>query len=377
LDKVTGCVDAGSNVDAIFLDFAKAFDKVPHERLLLKLKSHGIEGKIAKWIREWLRDREQRVCIGGERSGWRKVTSGVPQGSVLGPVLFLIYINDLDNGVRNWILKFADDTKIFGAVDSDGNRKGLQEDLDNLVRWSEEWQMLFNTSKCKVMHIGKKNQQGKYSMNGKELEVVQHERDLGIDISNDLKVSTQCMQAYSRANRMLGLIKRTICNKSREIMLQLYKTLVRPHVEFCTAAWMPHYKKDKELIEKMQHRFTRMIVGMKGMEYDRRLDELGLWSLEERRNRSDLIEVYKMATGLSKLRLETFFQLNSTGITRGHSLKMRKQRNATDIRQHFFSSRVVNRWNELDGDIVTAASLNSFKSGLLRMRQRKMDLFRD
>ena len=115
LDKVTESINHGLSVDVIFLDFAKAFDKVPHQRLLCKLKAHGIRGKLLNWISAWLRNRRQRVCLQGELSGWLDVTSGVPQGSVLGPVLFLIFINDLDNDVRNWILKFADDTKNIAA----------------------------------------------------------------------------------------------------------------------------------------------------------------------------------------------------------------------------------------------------------------------
>lgn len=160
-------------------------------------------------------------------------------------------------------------------------------------------------------------------------------------------------------------------------MIQLYKTLVRPHVEYCTASWMPHYKKDKELIERIQHRFTRLVVGMKGRPYEERIEVLGLWSLEERRNRSDLIEVYKMSAGLSRLRLDTFFELNAFGITRGHSLKLLKQRSSTDIRHHFFSNRVINRWNELDEQTVTAPSLDSFKAGLSRLRKRSMCLLQD
>ena len=136
LDKVTGSVDSGESVDTVFLDFAKAFDKVPHKRLALKLVCHGIAGKVLAWIVEWLRDRAQRVCINGIKSSWLEVLSGVPQGSILGPIIFLIYINDLDNGITNWILKFADNTKIFSAVRSDTDCAKLQEDLNTLLQWS-------------------------------------------------------------------------------------------------------------------------------------------------------------------------------------------------------------------------------------------------
>ena len=231
LDKVTGCIDTGDSVDVIFLDFAKAFDKVPHTRLAAKLKSHGIGGVLLKWISEWLSDRRQRVGIRGVFSDWLSVISGVPQGSVLGPILFLVYINDLDHGVKNWILKFADDTKIFSKVSSPEDRLRLQHDLDILVQWSEEWQMLFNVGKCKVMHFGRTNPNNDYYMSNQKLETSCLEKDLGVMISSDLKPSQQCNQAYVKANRILGMIKRTISYKSRSILLQLYKSLVRPHCD--------------------------------------------------------------------------------------------------------------------------------------------------
>jgi len=176
LDKVTESINDGLSVDVIFLDFAKAFDKVPHQRLLCKLNAHGIQGKLLNWISAWLRNRRQRVCLQGELSGWWDVTSGVPQGSVLGPVLFLIFINDLDNDVRNWILKFADDTKIYSCLRDSKDCDLLQDDLDLLCAWSSRWQMQFNVGKCKVIHIGKKNPIYTYKMNGQKLEEVSVEK---------------------------------------------------------------------------------------------------------------------------------------------------------------------------------------------------------
>ena len=149
LEEMTKWVDDGSPVDVIYLDFQKAFDKVTHQRQINKLKSHGMGNYIINWIEQWLTDRRQRVVVDGEVSSWKSVLSGVPQGSVLGRILFLAYINDLEEGVTGKILKFADDTKLFRKVKEIGDKKNLQDDIDKLVKWSEKWQMLFNFGKEK------------------------------------------------------------------------------------------------------------------------------------------------------------------------------------------------------------------------------------
>ena len=157
LEEITKWVDHGSPVEVIYLDSQKAFDKVPHQRIIRKLKSHGMRKSIINWIEQWLTDRRQRVVVDGEVSSWKPILSGVPQGSVLGPILFLVYINDLEEGVTGKILKFADDTKLFRQVKEIGDNFFLQEDIDKLVRWSEKWQMLFNFGKCKCLHAGPGN----------------------------------------------------------------------------------------------------------------------------------------------------------------------------------------------------------------------------
>ena len=153
--------------------------------------------------------------------------------------------------------------------------------------------MKFNVDKCKVMHVGRRNLNSTYVMNDMALGSINEEKDLGVFITDDLKWSTHCQQAYTRANRVLGMINRTITSRDKRILLSLYKTLVRPHLEYCSPAWSPYYKKDKQLLERVQHRFTRMLPGLKSLEYDDRLKALGMWSLEERRNRADLLEVFK------------------------------------------------------------------------------------
>jgi len=182
----------------------------------------------------------------------------------------------------------------------------MQNDLSKLWSWSVEWQMLFNIDKCKVMHFRCKNTLFSYQLEGKCLEKVLEEKDLGIIISNDLKVSKRCTEAYAKANKMLGVIKRTIVYKTTDILLQLYKSLVRPRLECWISTWSPHYNKDKQLLKRIQHCFTLMLPGMEELSYTQRLWKLGLWSLKARRYHSDLIEVYKMLHGKSAFNFSHF-----------------------------------------------------------------------
>ena len=154
-------MDKGEPVDVVYLDFQKAFDKVPHRRLVGKIRAHGIGGRVLTWIENWLADRKQRVGINGSLSEWQAVTSGVPQGSVLGPQLFTIYINDLDEGIKSNISKFADDTKLGGSVNCEEVAMRMQGDLDRLGEWADAWQIQYNVDKCEVIHFGGKEQEGR------------------------------------------------------------------------------------------------------------------------------------------------------------------------------------------------------------------------
>src|SRR5260221_5477362 len=273
LEFVRDYVDKGVPIDVIYLDFKKAFDKVPHHRLMVKVRALGIDGPIAKWIENWLENRTQRVVINGQSSDWEKVISGVPQGSVLGPLLFIIYVNDLENKVANKLLKFADDTKVFGLVANESEVASLRQDLKSLCNWSEDWMMLFNVEKCRVMHFGYNNQNCKYSLNNNELCTVSEEKDLGVIVQSDLKVSSECAKVVKTANQILGMIKRSFTSRNKEIILNLYKTLVRPHLEYGVQAWRPYLKKDIDLIERVQHRATKIIDGLKDLSYEQRLSK--------------------------------------------------------------------------------------------------------
>uniref|UniRef100_A0A8C3I5X8 Reverse transcriptase domain-containing protein n=1 Tax=Chrysemys picta bellii TaxID=8478 RepID=A0A8C3I5X8_CHRPI len=221
-EGVSKHVDKGHPVDIVYLGFQKAFDKVPHQRLLHKLSCHGIRGKVLSGIENWLKDREQRVGINGKFSKWRGVTSGVPQGSVLGPILFNLFINDLEKGVKSEVAKFADDTKLLKIVKTKADCEELQKDLPKLSDWATKWQIKFNVDKCKVMHIGRNNPNYTYNMMGANLATTNQEKDLGVIVDSSLKTSTQCAAVVKKANKMLGIIKKGIENKTESILLPLY-----------------------------------------------------------------------------------------------------------------------------------------------------------
>ena len=224
----------------------------PHQRLLLKLKAHGIGNDVINWIEKWLTHRRQRVIVDGEISNWKSVLSGVPQGSVLGPILFLIYINDLEDDISSKVLKFADDTKVFRKVTNDTDKQSLQDNLDKLVKWSEKWQMLLNFGKCKCIHIGHGNLDEEYKMGDAVPGRTTQEKDLGVTFSADMKVSEQCGVVASKGNQILGLIRRTITYQEKQLIVPLYKAIVRPHLEYCIQARRPYRKKDIDNLERIQ-----------------------------------------------------------------------------------------------------------------------------
>ena len=361
-EEITKWVDEGSPVDVIYLDFQKAFDKVPHQRLILKLKSHGMGNSIINWIEQWLKDRRQRVVVDGEVSSWKPVLSGVPQGSVLGPILFLIYINDLEEGVTGNILKFADDTKLFRKVKEIGDKQKLQDDIDKLVKWSEKWQMLFNFGKCKCLHTGSGNTGVNYEMGGTILSKTVKEKDLGVTMNANMKVSEQCRIAASKGNQVLGMIRRNITYKEKSLIMPLYKAIVRPHLEYCIQAWNPYLRKDVDMLEKIQRRATKLIPGLRDLTYEERLNECGLTTLETRRLRGDQIEVFKILNGYENIDSNIFFEIKESKITRGHNYTLGKKQSRLDVRKYSFSQRTINVWNNLSTDCVQASSVNMFKN---------------
>jgi len=264
---------------------------------------------------------------------------------------------------------FADDTKLWREMSSESESSILQKDLDSLTDWSKRWLLKFNPSKCKLMHIGHKLKTEYYMEddNGSKVKIeeVELEKDLGIYIRNDLKVSTQCVNAARKARSVIAMIKRYFRRLDNDDFLLIYKIYIRPHVEYCIQAWSPHLKKDIQCLEKVQRSATRLVPSLRKFTYEERLRRLGLTTLERRRQRGDLIEAYKIMTGKEQVDSDHFFQKSNTNYNlRGHSMKMTVKRCHTDIRKFFFSQRVVQHWNSLPQQIVDAASVNSFKNRL-------------
>ena len=364
LDVATESFDEGNQLDVSYLDFSKAFDKVPHKRLGLQLKCHGIRGRVFGWIETWLSGRQQRVLLNGSKSEWQDVLSGVPQGSVLGPLLFLIFINKIENKINSKVLKFADDIKMFRMIRSENDHDIFQSDLNKLVEWSEAWQMKFNFSKCKIMHMGRVHDRNKYDMGGQELAEIDKEKDLGVLVNSKLSSSEQVIEARKKALRMLGAINRNVSYKSDQVITKLYCAYVRPHLEYCVQAWSPILEKDCWLLERVQKRATKMIRGMENMHYEDRLRLLNMYSLKYRRLRGDLIEVFKFVHGQHLGYLKGMFEFNEENRTRCHDHKLTVKLSSTRLRQSFFSRRVVGHWNNLPCNVVSASTLDSFKARL-------------
>lgn len=357
-------VDQRGSVDVLYIDIAKAFDTVSHEKLMYKLEKYGISGKFLSWIGAFLRDRTQRVKTGEQYSEYSRVSSGVPQGSVLGPILFLVYINDLTDVLRSCSVSiFADDSKIYFKADNEEDVYRMQSDIDRVLLWCDRWQLSIAVTKCNILHIGRANRKNVFSMGETVIPSVGAVRDLGITVTENLSftlhISNISKAAFARSNLLL----RSFISREQTLLLKAFITYVRPLLEYGTPVWSPYLIGDIVKLERVQRSFTRQLAGMEGLDYAERLERLGLESLELRRIRFDLVEAFKIIKGYSVLRFADFFEFKAGDRTRGHRFQLRlKSVPRLESRKHFFANRVVSIWNGLPSAAVEAANVGQFKS---------------
>jgi hypothetical protein len=365
LNRWTEAFDEPSvpGIDVLYLDFQKAFDSVPLRRLLSKLEHAGIRDRLLSFFRAFLLARKQRVVLNGHVSNWKDVVSGIPQGTLSGPFSFLVFIDDLPGSIDNHTTLFVDDVKIDRVIHSRLDCISLQNSLDCLQEWCDDFLLTPKPSKCAVLRIRPKLDYT-YRLRGTPLPVVSKVKDLGVWISSDLKSNCHIDYIEAKANRCIGLIKRCVLSRSVDVILALFKGLVRPLLEYASSAWSPVYTGLIERLERVQRRCLRLA---------RDIDSARTSKLWERRETIDLINCFKIIAGASNLKRDEFFRFPTRQL-RGHERKLAVQHRRTNIRGHFFCNRVVKNWNNLPACVTSSNCVNSFKANLRALRSKPSQL---
>ena len=373
LDKLTSNHENNIGTDTIYLDFSKAFDTVPHNKLIYLLKSIKINTLIITWITNYLRERSQQTEVEDFLSRPCNITSGVPQGSVIGPQLFTIFINilliELENQTGIDAYAFADDVKILSS-----NPQHLQSSLDSITRWSKLWQLKINPTKSEHIHfLSRKpsNTTQSFHIQGQTIEQTETVRDLGIFLSEDLRWSVQASKVYTKSITQMYTILRTFKTSNIHTYTTLYKTYVRSIIEYNSSIWNLNLKSDIIKIESIQAKFTRLLcqkLNIKYKDYSHRLIILNLESLELRRLKSDLTLVYKIHNNILNLNTQNFFTKsnikNKYNLRRHNDYLEPPQRYETQIRRNFFTSKIIKTWNKLPQEVIGSKSLALFKDKL-------------
>ena len=367
MEFVLHALENNKNIDVVYLDFAKAFDKVDHVILMKKVKQFGITGKIYTWIESFLANRYQQVLVENKLSRKERVVSGVPQGTVLGPLLFLIYINDLEDALKNSILQiFADDSKIVKELESKTDHEQLQEDLDISLRWAEENNMELNKNKFQLMQFGKEeNLKEPYTINESTiLEKEKDIKDLGVYISEDVSWRRQLTESVKKGRKYMWWILRSFKSRSAEVIIQLYQAYVLPRLEYGSILWSPYLVGEIAQLEAIQRTVTSKVKGCENLNYHQRLRKLRLYSLQRRRERFQAIYMFKIANSMVPNNLNFEFYMSRMGLKCHYKLIRAAPTHLSTVHNSFFSATGPRIFNTLPAKVKEAGSLDVFKSRL-------------
>ena len=357
-------LDRHQQIDAILLDFSKAFDKVPHKRLATKLHHYGIRDKNLSWIKSFLADRRQQVVLDGKSSSPAPVTSGVPQGTVLGPLLFLVYINDLPSRATSSVRLFADDCLLYRVIKGHQDAERLQADLNQLQEWEKDWQMLFNPDKCEHIRITNKRNiiQTSYNIHGHTLKETTQAKYLGVTIDNKLSWNSHVDQVTKRANQTTAFLRRNLSSCSKDVKAQCYKSLVRPQLEYAATTWDPYTKTNSAKVEAVQRRAARFCFNdyRQTSSVSSMMQDLGWEQLQTRRQQNKTVMMYRIVNNLVEIPANQY--LIPTGVsTRGHQQRFLPYYCSVNAYQGSFFPSAIRLWNALPASTVSAQSIDDFK----------------
>lgn len=358
-------VDEGYAVDVIFFDFSKAFDHVPHDKLIMKMSALNINPIIIRWICNFLSGRTYQVAIHGTLSEHYPVNAGVPQGSVLGPLLFCIFINDLPSVISSHSLLFADDLKIWRAIKSDYDRNILQSDIDTVLKWARSNGLSVNASKCTCMHIRSRNivPVPIYHLGDRVINLVSSYKDLGVWITDDFSTRQNTEYICSKAMRMVGFLRRSFSYVSPRSFRVLANAFVLSHLLYASQCSYPRTRYEITRLEKVLRRATKLVHSLRELSYEDRLRSLNMQSLCVIRDSRDLCLVWEVFHNEHHV-LRGLFNIRSTRALRGHSFYLSRQR-IVHSRTIQFGQRILNSWNRLSDDIVNAATRELFKRQII------------
>lgn len=361
-------LDSSFQTDVIFIDFSKAFDRVPHQRLISKLSCLCLHPLILSWIRCFLTDRSQFTTVAGRQSRTTTVTSGVPQGSVLGPLLFLIYINDLPSGISSSIRLFADDCVLYRKISSKNDQLLLQNDLIHLENWCSLWMMQLNVSKCKFMHVTRKHSPDRftYSVTSTDLSRVETYRYLGVLLNSKLTWSDHIQKLAADASKILGYIRRSLSCSPARVRQLAYTTFVRAKLDYASAIWNPHQTYLTNSLESIQNRAARFISSTYGFpsSISAIKSSLGLPTLVSRRKIARLCLFHKLYYTFPDMHTSLLLPPLRTSRRLHNSMSKQRLYGSTNAFNKSFLPIAIEEWNNLPESIATERDPNKFKMSL-------------